>query len=183
MPASTRRAPLFAREGRPDMTPDACKILLPVDGSPDALAAVRHALRFCGPLADASFVVVNVQGPPSLYEVVVAHDAERIESVRREAGRDLLASAEALLDEAGADYESEVASGAAEHLIVELAENYGCDAIVMGARGIDAATDDRGLGPVALAVLESSPVPVTIVRAALADREEPDAEPGGETRA
>ena len=151
------------------MNPDSCKILLPVDGSADALAAVRHALQRCGAMPGASFVVVNVQGPPSLYEVVVAHDAERVEAVRREAGADLLAAAEALLDAAGAEYESEVASGAAEHLIVELVENYGCDAIVMGARGTDAAAADaRGLGPVALAVLQASPVPVTIVRAAAA---------------
>ena len=148
------------------MSPDSSKVLLAVDGSADALAAVRHALRFSGPLAGVSFVVVNVQGPPSLYEVMVAHDAERIEAVRREAGTDLLAPAEAMLDDAGAVYESEVASGAAEHMIVELAENYGCDAIVMGARGADAAAaGERGLGVVALAVLQASPVPVTIVRA------------------
>jgi nucleotide-binding universal stress UspA family protein len=97
---------------------------------------------------------------------MVAHDAERIEDVRRSAGSDLLGTAEALLDAAGADYESEVASGAAEHLILELAENYGCDAIVMGARGISASADEGGLGPVALAVLHASPLPVTIVRAA-----------------
>jgi nucleotide-binding universal stress UspA family protein len=150
------------------MNPDSCKILLAVDGSPDALAAVRHALQFCGGLSHASFVLVNVQGPPSLYEAVVAHDAERILAVRRDAGADLLGAAESLLEEAGVDYESEVASGAAEHLIVELAENYGCDAIVMGARGIGAPADEGGLGPVALAVLQASPVPVTIVRAAAA---------------
>jgi nucleotide-binding universal stress UspA family protein len=149
------------------MNPDSCKILLPVDGSADALAAVRHSLQFCGGLPNASFVLVNVQGPPSLYEAVVAHDAERILAVRRAAGTDLLGAAESLLEQAGVDYESEVAGGAPEHLIVELAENYGCAAIVMGARGTDApADDDSGLGPVALAVLRTSPVPVTIVRAA-----------------
>ncbi len=111
-------------------------------------------------------MLVNVQEMPSLYEVVVAHDAERLDAVRRAAGSDLLAAAEALLDAAGADYESEVASGAAEHLILELAENYPCDAIVMGARGIGTAPDDGGLGPVALAVLQASALPVTIVRAA-----------------
>ena len=152
------------------MNPDSCRILLPVDGSADALAAVRHALQRCGGAPGASFVLVNVQGPPSLYEVMVAHDAERIQALRRDAGTDLLGAAEALLDAAGADYESEVASGAAEHLIIELAENYHCDAIVMGARGIGSQADEGGLGPVALAVLNTSPVPVTIVRAASADR-------------
>ena len=151
------------------MNPNSCKILLPVDGSADALAAVRHSLQFYGELPSASFVLVNVQGPPSLYEAVVAHDAERILAVRRAAGADLLGAAESLLEQAGVDYESEVAGGAAEHMLVELAENYGCDAIVMGARGTGTPADNESaLGPVALAVLRASPVPVTIVRAAAA---------------
>ncbi|MCW5661584.1 MAG: universal stress protein [Burkholderiaceae bacterium] len=158
------------------MNADSYKVLLPVDGSPDALAAVRHALQRSSTVPGASFVLVNVQGPPSLYEVMVAHDADRIEAVRRDAGTDLLGAAEALLDAAGAEYESEVASGTAEHLIVELAENYRCHAIVMGARGIGAQADEGGLGPVALAVLQASPVPVTIVRAGSAGGAEEAAE-------
>ena len=75
-----------------------------------------------------------------------------------------------LLDAAGATYESEVAAGAPEHLLLELAETYACHAIVMGARGQGAAPDDTtGLGSVALAVLEASPLPVTVVRRAVAD--------------
>jgi nucleotide-binding universal stress UspA family protein len=52
-----------------------------------------------------------------------------------------------------------------EHLIVELAENYGCDAIVMGARGMG-DPDAGGLGPVAQAVLDSATLPVVVVRTA-----------------
>ncbi len=156
------------------MTRTAWKILLPVDGSEDALAAVRHALRWAEGLteggAEATFVLANVQESASLYEVVVAHDAERIAALKREAGADLIRAAEALLDAAGAAYESEVAAGAPEHLIVELAETYACDAIVMGARGQGAGPDETGgLGSVALAVLEASPLPVTVVRRAAAD--------------
>ncbi|MCW5635921.1 MAG: universal stress protein [Rubrivivax sp.] len=147
------------------MNPTPWRILLPVDGSPDALAAVRNALRMAGAQAGSTFVLVNVQEPASLYEVVVAHDAERIAAVKRDAGADLLAPAEALLDAAGAQYESEVAAGRPEHRLAELAEAYGCDAIVMGACGIGSEPGAGGLGPVALALLESSPVPVTVVRA------------------
>jgi nucleotide-binding universal stress UspA family protein len=56
-----------------------------------------------------------------------------------------------------------VAGGVPEHLIVELAENYGCDAIVMGARGLG-DPEGSGLGSVAQAELGSSPMPVTVVR-------------------
>jgi nucleotide-binding universal stress UspA family protein len=143
----------------------ALKTLLPVDGSVHALAAVRHALRLSGGDAQARFVLLNVQEPASLYEVVVAHDADRITQLKRDAGTDLLSAAEALLDAAGAAYETEVAAGAPEHLIVERAEEYGCDAIVMGACGLDAPPGAPGLGAVARAVLEASALPVTVVRA------------------
>ena len=135
------------------------KILLPVDGSPASLAAVRHALHLRHQGLAASFVLVNVQEPPSLYEVVVAHDAEVLSDVRRAAGADLLAGAEALLEAAGAEWESEVAGGAPGNLLVELLENYGCDAVVVGGgRGSQ-------VGGVTLALLQHAPVPVTVVRA------------------
>jgi len=133
------------------------KILLPVDGSPLSLEAVRHALRLRAEGLDANYVLANVQEPPSLYEVVVAHDAEVLSELRRAAGADLLAPAEALLEAAGASWESEVAGGEPGHVLVDLAENYGCDAVVMGVGA-------GNPGPVALALVAHSPVPVTLVR-------------------
>jgi nucleotide-binding universal stress UspA family protein len=140
------------------------KILLPVDGSKPSLDAVRHALWLASQGLKSSYVLVNVQEPPSLYEVVTAHDVDLIEQVRSGAGIDLLHAAEALLDAAGVEFESEVASGDAVHGLVDLAENYGCDAVVMGARG--AGDPEAGdIGSVALGLLRHSPVPVTLVRA------------------
>lgn len=140
------------------------KILLPVDGSSHALAAVRHALALRAQGLPASFVLVNVQEPPSLYEVVVAHDVDRIQEVRGAAGADLLQMAEVLLTDAGAEVECEVASGDPANLLVDLLENYGCEAVVMGVRGVG-DPDAGGIGSVALGVAQHSPVPVTLVRA------------------
>ncbi len=140
------------------------KILLAIDGSSHALQAVRQALHWVDEGLRADFVLVNVQEPASLYEVVTAHDAELIDRVRGAAGADLLKAAEELLDEAEVGYESEVAGGVPEHLIVEVAENYGCDHIVMGALGTGHA-EGHALGRVAQAVLQGSPMPVTVVRA------------------
>ena len=148
------------------------KILLPVDGSPLALDALRHALQLVQGGLGASFVLVNVQEPASIYEMVVAHDAAVIEQVRGAAGADLLAPAEALLDAAAVDYESEVAGGDPANLLVELLENYGCDAVVMGARGM--GDSSAALGSVTLALLHHSPVPVTVVRERVAAEAEPD---------
>lgn len=134
------------------------KMLLAVDGSETSLQAVRHALALVAGGLRASFVLANVQEPPNLYEVVTAHDPEVIREVRGAAGADLLAPAEALLDAAGVEYESEVAGGDPAHLIIELAENYACDAIVLG-------TGEN----VAVAVVASSVVPVTVVPGPTAD--------------
>lgn len=144
------------------------KILLPVDGSEPALAAVRYALGLVAQGLRASFVLANVQEPPSLYEVVVAHDPDVLAKMRSAAGDDLLAPAAALLDAARAEYESEVAGGQAATLLVDLCENYGCDFVVMGARGVG-APDARGLGSVAHALLLHCPVPVLIVRSVAAE--------------
>jgi nucleotide-binding universal stress UspA family protein len=128
------------------------KILLPVNGTPLSLRAVRFALRLRDEGLSCEFVLANVQTPASLYEVVVVHDPAVLDEVRRAAGADLLAGAEALLDAAGANWESEVAGGEPGHVLVDLVENYGCDAVIVGA------------GSVAAALVQHSPVPVTVVR-------------------
>ena len=158
------------------------KILLPVDGSACSLAAVNHALTLVEQGLDASFVLANVQEPPSFYEVVTAHDTEVLTQVRGAAGTDQLQAAEALLEAAEVDYESEIAGGSPAHLLVDLLENYGCDAVVMGARGAG-DPEAGGIGSVAESLLLHSPVPVTLVRLKAAEEvvakpDEPsDAEP------
>jgi nucleotide-binding universal stress UspA family protein len=137
------------------------KIFLPVDGSVASLAAVHHALLLVRAGLKADFVLANVQEPPSLYEVVVAHDPAVLDHVRAAAGADLLATAESMLEAAGQKYESEVAGGEPGHVLVDLLENYGCEAVVMGAKG--AGDSSAALGAVALAMLHHSPVPVTVV--------------------
>ena len=139
------------------------KTLLPIDGSPNALAAVRHVLRLREQGLACEMVLVNVQEPASLYEVVVAHDPQVLTDVRRAAGADLLAPAEALLDAAGVEWESEVAGGQPAALLLELLENYGCDAVVMGARGMG-QPDAAGLGSVAQSLAMHCMVPLTLVR-------------------
>ena len=139
------------------------KILLPVDGSPEALAAVRYALHLVDEGLRAEFLLANVQEPATLYDVVVAHDVEVIDQVRRTVGAELLASAEYLLDEAGLSWESEVAGGEPSHVLVEMIERYACDAVVMGSSGAGSLRSAL-VGSVTDRLLQHSPVPVTVVR-------------------
>jgi len=147
------------------------KILVPVDGSEVALEAVRFAIRLARAGLQSSVVLANVQEPATLYELVVAHDPAVIEQVSAAAGAHTLAPAEALLKEAGLDYECEVASGDPAHTLIDILENYQCDLVVMGASGMSTLRSAL-LGSVSNEVLHSAGVPVMIVKAA----PEPEAE-------
>jgi nucleotide-binding universal stress UspA family protein len=139
------------------------KILVPVDGSELALDAVRHALRLRQEGLAATFVLVTVQEPTYLYEMVLAPDADVLERVSGAVGSRALAGAEALFNAAGVPFEREIGSGEPAPTLVDLAESHGCDTIIMGARGWGAL---RGalMGSVSQGVLQASNLPVTIVK-------------------
>jgi len=139
------------------------KILLPVDGSELSLEAVRFAVRMVLAGLRAEAVLANVQEPASLYELLVAHDPEVIDRVSGEAGLHALQSARELLDAAGVTYECEVAKGDPAHTIIDISERFGCDLIVMGARG-QSALRSAMLGSVSNEVLHASTVPVMIAK-------------------
>jgi nucleotide-binding universal stress UspA family protein len=128
------------------------RTLLPIDGSPEALAAVRLALQLRTQGLDFTAVLLNVQEPPHLYEVVLAPDVEVIEGASHEAGEHALLAAHALLDEAGVEHESLVVTGDVAQQVVEQAELQGCDLIVLA--GCSHA--------VTHAVERHSPVPVLL---------------------
>jgi nucleotide-binding universal stress UspA family protein len=139
------------------------KILLPVDGSDLSLEAVRFALSLVQDGLNASVVLANVQEPANLYEMLVAHDAELINRASAQVGLHTLTAAKELLDAAGVPYEREVAKGDPAHTIVDIAERFECQMIVMGARGTSALRSAM-LGSVSNEVLHASSVPVVIVK-------------------
>jgi nucleotide-binding universal stress UspA family protein len=139
------------------------KILLPVDGSEAALAAVRHALHLLREGLQASFVLATVQEPTYLYEMMLAPDAEVLEKVTGAVGGRALEGAEALLNAAGVRFEREIGSGEPAPTLLGIAERHACDAIILGARGLGALSGAL-LGSVSQAILKASKVPVTIVQ-------------------
>jgi nucleotide-binding universal stress UspA family protein len=141
------------------------KILLPVDGSDAALEAVRHALRLRQEGLDASFLLATVQDPTYLYELLLAPDADVLERLSGTAGAHALAAAEALCNAAGAPFTREIGVGAPVATLLAMARQQGCDAIILGARGLGPL---RGalLGSVSQGVLQGTHLPVTVVRQA-----------------
>jgi nucleotide-binding universal stress UspA family protein len=138
------------------------KILLPSDGSERALDAVRHVVRLSQEGLALTVVLANVQEPTYLYEMVLAPGAELLEASLA-AGMHALLGAQALLDAAGISYENEVGTGDPAHILLEIAERYGCDAIVMGARGVTGLREAL-LGSVSRTLLHDARIPVTVVR-------------------
>ncbi len=138
------------------------KILLPVDGSEGALSAVHHALALVRGGLRATFVLANVQEPASLYEVVIAHDADVLERVSAAAADHSLSAAQALLRSAGVDLDIEIGSGDPGHTLLDIAERFGVALVIMGARGVG-QPQSAALGSVAAAVLHGARIPVTIV--------------------
>lgn len=139
------------------------KILLPIDGSALSLEAVRFALTLMRQGLNTSAVLANVQEPANLYELLVVHDADAIDRASAEAGLHTLAQAQAVLNGAGMAYECEVAKGDPAHTIIDISERFGCDMIVMGARGTSTLRSAM-LGSVSNEVLHASGVPVVIVK-------------------
>ncbi len=139
------------------------KILLPTDGSVRSLDAVRHVIHLihCG--LKARLVVANVQPPANLYEMVVAHDPGVIQKVSEAAAHDLMRPALKLLQAAGHPAEMAVGSGDAAHMLIELLENHACTAVIVSSRGAG-DSEDVTPGSVAQTLLDSCPVPVTLVK-------------------
>ncbi len=139
------------------------KILVCVDGSELALEAVRYALLIKQEGLTSNFLLATVQEPTYLYEMVLAPDADVLERVSGAVGSRALAGAEALFNAAGIPFDREIGSGEPTATLVELAERHGCDAIILGARGLGALRNAL-LGSVSQGVLHASRLPVTIVK-------------------
>jgi len=150
------------------------RIMIAVDGSELALDAVRHGLMLMrrGGL-QATLVLGHVQEEASLMELAT-RGADMVAAASVEAGQDLLASAVALVDAAGVPYETEIGLGSPAATLVDMVERCGCDALIVGARGMGGL---RGawLGSVSQNLVHHSPVPVTVVKHAEA-QELPEAD-------
>ncbi|WP_027996648.1 universal stress protein [Simplicispira psychrophila] len=151
------------------------KILIAIDGSALSLDAVHHAVELARNGLNASVVLANVQEPASLYELVVSRDPQLIAQASDAAGEFLMAPARALLDAAGVAYEVAVGVGDPAHTLVDMIESLGCHLAILGERG-QGAISSALLGSVSQAVAHDSPVPVTIVRHALEQTQEQEAQ-------
>ncbi len=149
--------PLAPAEGDRTML----KVLVPVDGSANALRAVRHVIAEYQRHHELELHLLNVQ--PRLYRhiarFVSRHDRETWQHDQAEAA---LAGARTLLDQAGVPYQTHWAAGNRATVICRSAERLGAHHIVMGTARKNSIT--RMLeDSVTHRVLETTPVPVEVV--------------------
>lgn len=139
------------------------KILLPVDGSELSLHEVDFAIEMVRNGLQASFLVVNVQEPATLYELVTAPDPQTRDNAAQAAGLHALEPALELLRRAGIACEATVVAGDPAHALVDLIEAEGIELVVVGTRGMGALAS-AFKGSVAQALLHDAPVPVLLVK-------------------
>lgn len=142
-------------------------VLVPIDGSPLSIRALRQALDL---FPDASIVVYHVSSvfEPSrpsngisIHEPMIGSDEWH--AMEREAAEELLAEAESIAGDAGRDIATTWEIGDPQRMIPEFAVEENVDHIVMGIHGREES--DRSLvGRVAETVVFRSPVSVTLVR-------------------
>ena len=140
-----------------------CTILLPVDGSESSERAVRHVAQIASMVQGLNVHIVNVQPLGDDWMVRRMLKPEELVKLEQEWGQSAIAPARAILAAAGVAYTDRVVQGDVAQTIARLAEELGCDQIVMSTQG-RTSLGNMLLGSVASRVLHLSSIPVTLVK-------------------
>jgi nucleotide-binding universal stress UspA family protein len=140
-------------------------ILVPIDGSPPAKAALDHAVALAEETPSTRVDVLHVEAPD---EFEVGSSAPLAPSAREEARREMDAAVEQARARLGDRVSLRTLSGDPLRTIIEIANEGGYELIVMGTHGRVGRLQVM-LGSVAVGVVRNAPCPVLTVR-----------EPGGE---
>jgi nucleotide-binding universal stress UspA family protein len=143
------------------------RLLVPLDGSPPSLRALDHAIALAEALKGAGpnhIHVICVHEMPHDYGRSAAYfTAEQIAQMEEQFSAAVLQPAIEKLKTSGIAFSSESAGGEVAHAIADSAEREGCDAIVMGTRGMG-SIGSLMLGSVATKVVHLTKLPVTLVK-------------------
>lgn len=138
------------------------KLLVPLDGSENALRALDHAVALMKEGLAAELHLANAQPPLSGVVATFVNKAD-VDDYHREEGMKVLQPALDRLAREGLKAEIHIGVGQPADVIVAFCEQFGCDQIVMGARGLGAAAGLL-LGSASRDVVNRARVPVTIVK-------------------
>lgn len=140
-----------------------CKILLPVDGSEGSARAARHVASIAEMVKDLQVHVVNVQARGDDWMVRRMIRPDELAKMEKEWGDAAIAPALKILQAAGVKCTQHIEQGEIAPVISRLANEFGCNQIVMGTRG-QSSLGGLLMGSVATKVLHIADVPVTLVK-------------------
>jgi len=149
------------------MTPERTEVLhflVAVDGSEHSRAAVRWAALIGGDGAGLRCTLLNVQKPIMSGEVGVLAPASIAQAERDRSAAEILEHTATIVRASGIPFEIEEQMDDAATAIISRAEALGCDAIVIGRRGLGVVRAAL-LGSVSTEVVRRSRIPVVIVGA------------------
>jgi len=140
------------------------KILIPVDGSANALRAVGYIIKNIAALKETpQLLLLNVQRNVAQGNVKLFIDKETINDYSREQGMTALQPARAAFDAAGLPYQYHISIGSTAEAIVQYAYDQQVDQIVMGRKGLG-GLQSLLLGTVVKKVLQLADSPVVLIK-------------------
>jgi nucleotide-binding universal stress UspA family protein len=137
------------------------KLLVPVDGSDNAMRALEYTIRLAKEYGPIELVIVYALEPHLIYGGI--HLPDEIKELQRKHGEDMLRPYIETAKRAGVTSASQFLIGDIPKSIVSCAETLGCDGIVMGTRGMG-AIGNLVAGSVATKVIHLTKLPVTLVK-------------------
>ncbi|WP_265109956.1 universal stress protein [Halosolutus halophilus] len=143
------------------------RVLVPVDGSPLSMRALRHALREFPDAEITAYHVVDLFEPDYSTDVESSYEPMIGSAEWYRAVDDATDRLFAEVAEVAADYDRSVATdsdiGDPKRLVVEYATEEAVDHVILGSHGRPGTTRPL-FGSVAETVVRRAPVPVTVVR-------------------
>ena len=140
------------------------KILIPVDGSPNAQRAVEHVIKNIAALKEPpQLLLLNVQWNVAAGNVKLFINQQTIDDYYREQGMAALQTARAALDAAGLPYQYHISVGTPAEAIVQYGNEQGVDQIMMGRQG-QGGLQALLLGSVVNKVLHLANCPVLLIK-------------------
>lgn len=139
-------------------------VLVPVDGSESALRAARWVSQVLAGQPGARVQLLTVRPAVDAWEVRSHLGADAIAKMAAADAAGVLDPAAAIVRDAGVTAQTHAAQGddVAEQVLAQV-HALGCDAIVMGTRGLGAVQSVL-LGSTTLQVIHLADVPVTVIK-------------------
>lgn len=139
------------------------KILVPFDGSENALRAVQYAATIAKEKPSSEIFLLHVLDPVTFKSQAALLSPVELSRLCPDDAVRVIGPARQILDHAGTPYHVHCRVGGAAGEIAQQVRESGCDGVIMGTRGMGPIANVL-IGSVASRVVHLVDVPVTLVK-------------------